>query len=149
MDIACFLESPDRLPRQYCTARRTTGRRIAEGVGEAEAFAGDAIESGGLHYGIAICAGVSVALIVRNTEEDIGPSASTERESETEACKKKEADGSHGYFSTMRTECQKANSQAQSLGRFSRVRSIFWPANLVRSISISSHSDLTVLKETI
>ena len=78
MDIASFFESPDRLAGEDGGAGGATSGGIAEGMGEAESFVSDTVEGGGFDHGIPICSGVSVALIVGNAEEDVGPVDSRE-----------------------------------------------------------------------
>ena len=72
MNVTSFFEPPDRLASEDGGAGGTTSGGVAEGMGEAEALFYDAVEGGGFDDGIAICSGVSVALIVGNAEEDIG-----------------------------------------------------------------------------
>ena len=73
VDIASLFESPDRLAGEDGGAGGPTSGGVAEGMGEAEALLSDTVEGGGFDDGIAICSGVSVALIVGNAEENIGP----------------------------------------------------------------------------
>lgn len=73
VDVASLFESPDRLAGENGGAGGPTSGGVAEGMGEAKSFFSDTVEGGGFDDGIAICSGVSVALIVGNAEEDVGP----------------------------------------------------------------------------
>ena len=141
VDVSRFFEPPDGLARQDGAARRSTGRRIAEGMNKTQPFASNPVESGGLHDGIPVRPGVGVALVVGNAEEDIGPFL--RERADGEDCEREENADDHGLVTTS-TLPQNPNSQAQSLARFSSSRSTCFPANLVRSISSSNHSFFTV-----
>lgn len=72
MNVTSFFEPPDRLASENGRAGGPACWSIAEGMGEAKALICDTIKCGSFNDGIAICSGVSVALIVGNAEKNIG-----------------------------------------------------------------------------
>ena len=73
MNVTSFFEPPDRLASENGRAGGPTSGGVAEGMGEAKALICDTIKCGSFNDGIAICSGVSVALIVGNAEENVRP----------------------------------------------------------------------------
>ena len=55
VDVASFLQAPDRLSGQDGAARRPAGRGVAKGMGEANALTGDTIEGGCLDLRFTVC----------------------------------------------------------------------------------------------
>ena len=72
MNVTSFFEPPDRLASENGRAGGPACWSIAEGMGETKALICDTIKCGSFNDGIAICSGVSVALIVGNAEKNIG-----------------------------------------------------------------------------
>ena len=77
VDVTGFFEPPDRLTGANGGAGGATSGGVAEGMGEAEALFCDAIKGGSFNDRIAIGSGVSVALVVRDAEKNIGPTVRT------------------------------------------------------------------------
>jgi len=73
VDVTSFFEPPDRLASEDGGAGGTACGGIAECMGETKALICDTIKCRSFNDGIAIGSGVGVALIVRDTEKNIGP----------------------------------------------------------------------------
>ena len=71
MDIARLFEPPDVLSREDGAARGSAARRIAEGMGEEDAFARDPIEGGRFDDWIAHRADMEPRLVVGDAEENV------------------------------------------------------------------------------
>ena len=77
MNVTSFFEPPDRLASENGRAGGPACWSIAEGMGETKALICDTIKCRSFNDGIAIGSGVGVALIVRDTEKNIGPAVGT------------------------------------------------------------------------
>lgn len=75
VDVTGLFESPDRLTGEDGGAGGTTSGGVTEGVDEPEALFRDAVKGGSLDDRIAVRAGMCVALVVRDTEKNIGSTA--------------------------------------------------------------------------
>lgn len=73
VDVTGFFESPDRLTGEDGGAGGTTSGGVTEGVDEAEALFRDTVKGGSFDDRVAVRAGVGVALVVGDTEKNIGP----------------------------------------------------------------------------
>ena len=77
VNVTSFFEPPDRLASEDGRAGGTACGGIAECMGETKALICDTIKCRSLNDGIAIGSGVGVALIVRDTEKNIGLAVGT------------------------------------------------------------------------
>jgi hypothetical protein len=73
VNVTGFFEPPDRLASEDGRAGGTACGGIAECMGETKALICDTIKCRSFDDGVAIGSGVGVALIVRDTEKNIGP----------------------------------------------------------------------------
>ena len=73
VNVSCFLQTPDGLPGQNRTPRRSAGRGITKSMSETNSLSCHPIKGGSLDHGITVRSSMGIGLIIGYAKQDIGP----------------------------------------------------------------------------